>query len=326
MAALAVFVVVFAATALATRGVLGWLSKKEILDHPNDRSSHSQPTPRGGGLAVTPVFVVAWIGLAALGGGEPGLVLVAAGAAGLMAVSWLDDKAGLAAGWRLAAHLAAAELGLCALPAGHLVFQGVLPFALDRIAALLLWVWFVNLYNFMDGIDGITGIETLCLAAGLACLSSATGGAVEMTLAAAAAGFLLFNWHPAKLFLGDVGSVPLGHALAWLLLSLAAGGQWPAALILPAYYLTDATWTLARRAARGEKIWRAHREHFYQRAVQGGASHAAVARIVLAGDIALVGLALLSRTHRWLAMALAVLVVGAMLGWMTIRGRRPNAV
>ena len=109
---------------------------------------------------------------------------------------------------------------------------------------------------------------------------------------AAAVGFLRWNWHPARIFLGDVGSVPLGYLLGALLLALAARGLWAPALILPLYYLADASLTLAGRVLRGERFWQAHRQHFYQRALGGRDDHAAVARLVLAGDAALIACAL----------------------------------
>src|SRR5581483_10922484 len=147
---------------------------------------------------------------------------------------------------------------------------------------------FVNLFNFMDGIDGITGVETTAIGLGTAMAAALIGDGDRATLAlcAAAAGlaFLRWNWHPAKLFLGDVGSVPLGYLLAWLLLNLAIRGLWAPALILPLYYLADATLTLLGRAVRGERLWQAHRRHFYQRALGADGNHAAVARYVLIGD------------------------------------------
>src|SRR3546814_3030868 len=128
----------------------------------------------------------------------------------------------------------------------------------------------------------------------------------------------LWNWAPSRLFLGDVGSVPLGYLLGWLLLAAAAGGEWAAAVILPLYYLADASLTLVRRAWRREKLWRAHREHFYQRAVQRGFGHAAVALRVLACNVVLVGLALTaaateSDVFHWLALLFALLAVVILL-------------
>jgi len=309
--ALIALLVSLAATALSVRRLVGWLRKRQILDHPNERSSHSQPTPRGGGLAVTPVILLGWLVLAGLGVALSGQLIVMASALALLVLSWRDDRASLPARVRLLVHAAAVAAGLWALPDHQFVFQGLLPFWADRLAAAILWVWFLNLYNFMDGIDGITGIETLCLSAGLMLLSPATEQSA--VLAGAAIGFLIWNWHPAKIFLGDSGSVPLGYLLAWLLLRLAAQGLWAAALILPAYYLADATITITKRALRGEKIWQAHRQHFYQRAVQGGASHARVALLILLSNVALIEAARWSQVSAWQGLGAGIAMTAVLL-------------
>jgi len=213
-------------------------------------------------------------------------------------LSWLDDLFSLSAGLRIVCHGFAVTVVLAALPADRLVFQGLLPPLADHIATGILWLWFINLFNFMDGIDGISGVEALSIALGLGLIAALNGGPglrqedlFAMALAGTALGFLVWNWHPARLFLGDVGSVPLGFALGWLLILAALAGHWAAALILPLYYFADATITLMRRALRGEKIWRAHREHFYQQAVARGQDHGAIARTIALGNLCLIGLA-----------------------------------
>ncbi|MHB1219284.1 MAG: MraY family glycosyltransferase [Alphaproteobacteria bacterium] len=304
-------------TWLVTRAVLVVLVRRAILDRPNERSSHDTPTPRGGGIAVIAVLIPAWVAAALVSGAHvPWLVL---GAALLLAAaSWRDDVKSLGILWRLGAQILAVAAGLASLDGP--VFHGILPDGLDMLAAGFLWLWFVNLYNFMDGIDGIAAVETASIGGGVAlvALGAATGpagaAAWGIALAAAALGFLPWNWQRAKLFLGDVGSVPLGYLAGWLLLSLAAAGAWKAALILPLYYLADATITLLRRLRRGEKIWRAHREHYYQRAVQGGMSHAAVVKAILAGNLALAGLALGAETGLGpLALVMAATVAAILL-------------
>jgi UDP-N-acetylmuramyl pentapeptide phosphotransferase/UDP-N-acetylglucosamine-1-phosphate transferase len=312
------------AASLGLTGAVGrWLGGRAILDHPVARSSHSAPVPRGGGLAVVPVLLAAWAALAAAGeAAAPWPVVAAAGCLAL--VSWRDDLGGLPAGLRLAVHAAACGVGIACLEGGP-VFQGWLPPLLDHAAAAILWVWFVNLYNFMDGIDGIAGTETACLGAGVALVAAVAGtggGAAALAAAAAALGFLWWNRPPARIFLGDVGSVPLGYLMGWLLLALAARGLWAPALVLPLYYLADATITLARRALRGAAVWRAHREHFYQRALGPGESHAAVLRLVLAADLLLVGLAGLAVSRPWTALLLAAAVTAALLARLARRAKR----
>ena len=311
---------------LGTRALIPVLSRRGILDRPNERSSHTIPTPRGGGVAVIAALLSAWGVLALLGRASPSIAAVMLGAAALAAVSWIDDRGGLSQAARLAAQVAAAALGLLALPhpSGALA---ALPVALVYPAILLLWVWGTNLFNFMDGIDGIAGGEAAAIGVGLVFLSAtgAGGGPQTALLAAAlfgaALGFLVWNWPPARIFLGDVGSVPLGYLLGFLLLGLALAGHWSAALILPLYFLADASLTLVRRLLRGERIWRAHREHFYQRAVALGLSHQAVTSRVVLADLLLI-LCAGAAEARWrtFAIAAAGIVVIALLAALS-RGR-----
>lgn len=308
-------------TWLGTRTVLRLLVQRAILDQPNERSSHDTPTPRGGGIAVITVLIPAWIAAALLSGAA--VPWSGLGAALLLAiVSWRDDLKSLGILWRFGAQILAVAIGLVSLDG--LVFGGLLPTWLDTLAAGFLWLWFVNLYNFMDGIDGIAAVETASIGGGVtlvalgAAMGPAGAAAWGIALAAAALGFLPWNWQRAKLFLGDVGSVPLGYLAGWLLLSMAAAGAWKAALILPLYYLADATITLLRRLRRGEKVWRAHREHYYQRAVQDGMSHAAVVRVILVGNLALAGLALGAESGLGsLALAMAGAVAAILLYRLT---------
>lgn len=295
----------FALTIVVTRRVLGYLRRKQIMDLPNERSSHSMPTPRGGGLATTPVLALALLALA-------DFRLLGLAALALLAICWIDDRKGLPPGPRFAAHALAVLGFLFTLPADSLVFQGMLPFWADRAIAFVGWLWFVNLYNFMDGIDGITGVETAALGLGIALVGGAALTAPALAVAAVGAAFLVFNWHPAKLFLGDSGSVPFGYVLGGLLVMLAVQGQLAAALILPAYYLADATITISRRALAGEKIWQPHRKHFYQRAVQGGKRHDQVSLAIGAGNLLLIGCA-------WLA-ADGKVVVGSLLAVLVVAG------
>jgi UDP-N-acetylmuramyl pentapeptide phosphotransferase/UDP-N-acetylglucosamine-1-phosphate transferase len=317
-AAAVVPVAVLAGTLALTGSVRGWLERRAILDRPVERSSHAVPVPRGGGLAVMPVLLAGGLVLVWAGPTPNGTAATLSLAALLALVSWRDDLGGLPVGLRLLAHAVAVLAGVAMLPNGA-VFQGFLPPLLDRAAAALLWVWFINLFNFMDGIDGIAGVETVCLGLGIALVAALAGsggdGTVALALATAAAGlgFLRWNWHPAQIFLGDVGSVPLGFLLGWLLLLLAAKGLWAPALILPLYYLADASLTLARRIQRGERFWQAHREHFYQRALGPDSDHAAVARLILIGDLVLMALALLALAMPVLALVLAVLACALLL-------------
>jgi UDP-N-acetylmuramyl pentapeptide phosphotransferase/UDP-N-acetylglucosamine-1-phosphate transferase len=210
------------------------------------------------------------------------------------------------------------------------VFQGLLPPLLDRTAAALLWAWFINLYNFMDGIDGITCVETITIGIGTVAVTQLAGddaGAAlpALALAAGALGFLRWNWPRATIFLGDVGSVPLGFVTGWLLLVLATHGKFAPALILPLYYLADSTVTLLRRIAQRQRFWQAHRTHFYQRALAPDNDHRAVLVLIIGGNAALFLLALVAVTWPWLALAVAVLAVASLLAQLARRSRRAAA-
>jgi UDP-N-acetylmuramyl pentapeptide phosphotransferase/UDP-N-acetylglucosamine-1-phosphate transferase len=277
---------------LATRALIPILRRRDVLDHPNERSSHRVPTPRGGGIAVISAALVAWIVLARSGSVGPSVMIASLGAGGLAVVSWIDDLRDLSPLPRLLAQGAAVALGIFALPEAQYLPQGWLSIAC--FAAIgVLWVWWINLFNFMDGIDGIAASEAAAIGVGLLLLASAGAGADPALAMLAAAvlgavlGFLVWNWSPARIFLGDF-SAPLGYLLGFLLLDLAMRGFWKVALILPLYFLADATITLARRLLRGARVWQAHREHFYQQAVRAGLGHAAVVERVIAADLVLI--------------------------------------
>jgi UDP-N-acetylmuramyl pentapeptide phosphotransferase/UDP-N-acetylglucosamine-1-phosphate transferase len=299
----------FAIAAVGTGALIPLLRRLGVVDRPNRRSSHTVPTPRGGGLAPVAAVLAIWGGLAAAGRAPPGIGLVVLGGAALAAVSWIDDVRGLPPLPRLFVQFGAVALGMTALPPAGFAASA---------ATGLLWVWWVNLFNFMDGIDGLAGSEAAAIGLGAA-LFLALSGEVEAALpaaalAGAALGFLLWNRAPARVFLGDVGSVPLGYLSGFLLLGLALQGHWRLALILPLYFLADASVTLGRRLIRGERVWQAHREHFYQRAVQRGLGHAAVVRRVVAADLALVLLGCAAE-YGWGAAALlaAAAIVAVLL-------------
>jgi UDP-N-acetylmuramyl pentapeptide phosphotransferase/UDP-N-acetylglucosamine-1-phosphate transferase len=312
---------------LGTRALIPLLRRAAVLDHPNERSLHESPIPRGGGIAVVGAILCAWLALIAAGAAAPLLLAVIFGAVLLAAVSLADDLRGLPPALRLVAQLVAVGIGMHALAPAGPVFQGWLPGWLDGVAAALLWLWFVNLFNFMDGIDGLAGSEAAAIALGLLLFASLGVGrdpglaALAAAIAAAALGFLAWNWAPARIFLGDVGSVPLGYLLGFLLLDVAARGRWKIALILPLYFLADATLTLLRRLARGERVWRPHREHFYQRAVTRGLGHAEVVRRVIAADLILIGCGWVAE-NGWSRAALAIAVATVLALLANLAGLR----
>ena len=216
------------------------------------------------------------------------------------------------------------------MPAGFRVVP-LLPLTLEWALLLLGGVWFVNLVNFMDGIDWMTVAETVPITAGVALLGLTgavplTAMLVALALLGAIIGFAPFNRPVARLFLGDVGSLPIGLILGWVLMMLASRGHLAAALLLPLYYLADATITLARRLIRREAVWQAHRTHFYQRATDGGFSVREIVVRVFVLNLALATLALVSAIEPDLRVDLATLALGgALVAWLLgtfARGKR----
>jgi len=256
---------------------------KSLLDIPNARSSHSTPTPRGGGVAIVVSHILA-ITLMVWAGMLDRYAFIAMAGAGLLiaVIGFIDDHNHIAARWRLFGHFAAAAWGLFWL--GGLAALNFWDASLDlglpgSIIAAFYLVWMLNLYNFMDGIDGIASVEALCVCGGAVLLYVLTGHPdlvwMPLALAAAVAGFLVWNFPPAKIFMGDAGSGFLGVSLG--LLSLQAG--WTSSsllyawLILLGVFVVDATVTLGRRLLRGDKVYEAHRSHAYQFASRRYGSH-----------------------------------------------------
>jgi Fuc2NAc and GlcNAc transferase len=253
-----------------------------ILDIPNVRSSHSAPTPRGGGIAIALIGCGAGLAAVALGWLRPTEAAGLVGGGALVAmVGWLDDRRPRSPAFRaLAQFIAAIWLLGCAgqVPA---MTGGV--FAIARLVGLtLVVVWSVNLFNFMDGIDGIAGGLGLVAATGGTALLLDAGlpglALCSAAIAGSCAGFLRWNWSPAKIFMGDAGSNVLGFWFGGIaVLSQGSGGPdigvW---MLLGGCFVADATITLLRRLARGERWYEAHRTHAYQRAVTAGFTHAQV--------------------------------------------------
>jgi UDP-N-acetylmuramyl pentapeptide phosphotransferase/UDP-N-acetylglucosamine-1-phosphate transferase len=302
-----------------------WLALYAMAQ-PNARSSHRAPTPQGGGIAVVgATLVVAWGAIALFSpslqsDGGQALALTAMTAM-LAAVGAIDDVRTLPAAARLALQCMAVAVVLATLPHDLRVLPQV-PWWIERAAIFFAGVWFVNLVNFMDGIDWMTVAEAVPVSGALVLLGLFGTMALLPSIIAAALlgamiGFAPFNKPVAKVFLGDVGSLPIGLLLGWLLLELAGSGHLAAALILPLYYLLDATITLMRRMARGERFWQAHRSHFYQRATDNGLSVPAIVSRVVVINLALAALALATIAADDLVVSLVALAAGiASVTWL----------
>ncbi|MEA2879013.1 MAG: hypothetical protein QOF14_4209 [Hyphomicrobiales bacterium] len=305
------------------------------MARPNARSSHKQPTPQGGGIAVVAAALAGiWLGVLSsspvLQGDIGPLLALSLAVVVLALVGAIDDIRGLGPGPRLLIQIVAVGIVIWALPADFRIVPA-LPWPVERALLLLGGVWFVNLVNFMDGLDWMTVAEVVPVSAAVALLG-AIGTApplavlVALALLGAIIGFAPFNRPVARLFLGDVGSLPIGLLLGSLLLLLAGRGHIVSALLLPLYYLADATLTLGLRIARREAIWQAHRTHFYQRATDGGFSVQDIVVRVFVLNVALATLALVSAIEPDPLVDLATLALGgALVAWVLLsfaRGKR----
>jgi UDP-N-acetylmuramyl pentapeptide phosphotransferase/UDP-N-acetylglucosamine-1-phosphate transferase len=323
-----------ALTVVAIGLSLPWL-RSHTLALPEKRSSHNEPTPQGGGLAVIlATFVTAWCAIGLYGPLAAEQLwqfsILTAAAALLALLGFVDDMRHVSPMARLLAQCVAAGMVIATLPA-ELRLVPAAPIWLERLGIIIAGVWFINLVNFMDGIDWITLAEVVPItgafvALGLFGMLPNDAMLLALALLGAILGFAPFNKPVAKLFLGDVGSQPIGLVLGWLLLNLATRGNVAAALLLPLYYLADATLTLIRRAARGEPFWEAHRTHFYQRALDGGYTVPAVVARVFGLNIALAALALVCIASGSFEISMAAMLAGAtlvaILLWQFARGRR----
>jgi UDP-N-acetylmuramyl pentapeptide phosphotransferase/UDP-N-acetylglucosamine-1-phosphate transferase len=299
--------------------VLRPLLARYAMARPNARSSHAIPTPQGGGITViTATIAISGVVLFfATAANALQLMLLFAGVLLIAAVGVLADKHPVDIAPRLVLQTFAIVAALFALPPAFRLMP-VLPWWCERVALIVGGLWFVNLVNFMDGLDLMTVAEVVPITAALAAIGFL--GALpwqdvvlSLALCGAMIGFAFFNRPVAQLFLGDVGSLPIGLLLGWLLLQLAGGGAWTAAILLPLYYLADSTITLMRRAVHGEPFWQAHRTHFYQRATDRGFKVTGIVLRVFITNVILAALALATVIAPSPAADVAALCVGAVV-------------
>ena len=290
------------------------LLQRYALARPNARSSHNMPTPQGAGIAVVAATLGIGGAYGATTGVAPPLMLLAAVAV-IALVGLIDDIRPIPVLPRLILQGIAVGAVVFTTP-GELRIIAALPLGIERGLLLIAGLWFVNLVNFMDGLDLMTVAEAVPITATLAVLGmlgALPGPAtiIAASLCGALLGFAPFNRPVAKVFLGDVGSLPIGLLLGWCLLQLGWSGHIAAALLLPLYYLIDATFTLLRRMLRREAFWAAHRTHFYQRATDNGFTVRQVVSEVFSLNLVLAGLAGASLALGSAALDLLLLTAGA---------------
>jgi len=331
---------IVAAAALATMLLIiifRPLLERYAMARPNARSSHKVPTPQGGGIAV----ILATIGISYAAfcflptsfATSLRFPIVTAAVGTIAGVGVLADIHPENVWSRLLLQTLAVAAVILVLPPGLRVLP-MLPVIAERIALVIGGLWFVNLVNFMDGLDWMTVVEVVPITATLALIGlfgmlPPPAIVVSLALCGTILGFAYFNRPVARLFLGDVGSLPIGLVLCWLLILLAGNSARAAAILLPLYYVSDSTITLIRRALSGERIWHAHRTHFYQRATDGGFSVNEVVARVFILNLCLCSLAIATVFFPGRSGAIAAVVGGAALVVLTLvmfaYGRRQNS-
>jgi UDP-N-acetylmuramyl pentapeptide phosphotransferase/UDP-N-acetylglucosamine-1-phosphate transferase len=305
------------------------------LARPNARSSHTVPTPQGGGIAVvTAALLVSAMALSfssraagldesLMANGAARLAWVFAATIAIALVGAVDDLRPLPASLRLALQFLAVGAAVASAGDGARLMPHIVPLWAERGLVVVAGVWFVNLVNFMDGVDWMTVAEIVPVTGfcALALLLTGAGGAVPaLALFGALLGFAPFNKPRARLFLGDVGSLPIGLMVGWMLYGLALSGGLAAAILLPLYYLADATITLFRRLAAGERVWEAHRRHFYQQAIdRNGFSVVQVVSRVFTVNLILGVLALTSLMWPAWPVQVGAVVAGSVLVALLLR-------
>lgn len=311
--------------AAVTYAVIHWAGRLGVIDQPNARSSHKRPTPRGGGMGIVAAGLLAVAALVAIGAAPPaGSGWVLLGAIVVAAVSAVDDVSSMSPRLRLLVHFAAAATAVVATGPARVVdlgSLGSLDFGPAGWAPAIVWiVGMTNAFNFMDGIDGIAGVTAVTalgvLAGGFAVAGDPFVALMAAAIAAASAGFLVWNWQPARIFMGDVGSAFLGYTIAVLpllaspdsrrwLLPLMGFVMWP--------FLFDTVYTLVRRLSKRENVFEAHRSHLYQRLVIAGWSHASVATLYGALSLVTGAAALVARAAPELGQLAEFIAVGTVI-------------
>jgi glycosyltransferase WbpL len=318
-----VFGVAAVASLLVTDAVRRYAIAKEILDVPNDRSLHSSPIPRGGGIGIALVTFGAIIVLAGTSQLPANVAMALLGGVAVATIGWIDDKRGVSSLVRALVHFSAAAWAMYWLGGFQTIDVGAGAIRLGSVGYLwgvLTIVWLTNLYNFMDGIDGLAASEAVWVAAAGGVLLLAEGasglGIVALSICGGALGFLIRNWSPARIFMGDVASSLLGFLFAVIAIASERAGTLPflAWMILLGVFVLDSTVTLLRRVAHGAKWYDAHRMHGYQRLVEAGWTHARVTSGVVVVNFALTAVVLSTVVWRWLltpGLALATILLGA---------------
>jgi Fuc2NAc and GlcNAc transferase len=312
--------VLFAVSFAGTGWIRRYCLASGIVDIPNQRSSHSRIVARGGGIGFSGLFILAVLGLG-IAGVVPGRAATGlAGGGTIVALTgWVDDRKGLTQVTRIVLHLAAAGWAVVWLgPVPSIVSGSAIWIWITQVAGVIAFAWMINLYNFMDGTDGIAGVEavTVAVASGFLCAMAglAAPGQVYWLLAAAAAGFLVWNWPPARIFMGDAGSGFLGFVFAALALWTCVNDVrlfWPCVILL-SVFVADATATLMRRMLAREKWYEPHSTHAYQKLARRNGHLPIALGVAIINITVLAPVAWMAWLHPALGLPLAIAVNGAL--------------
>jgi len=280
--------------------------------------------PNGGGIALVMTLIICLLIADIHYGIVLSLFLLAA-------ISLLGDIIEIPVLVRIMVQILAVLIAVSFLPLP--LFGDTFPLWADKIVTVALWVWFINIFNLMDGIDGITAMEVICIATGFSLIIALNGifpdplSVYSLILMSAGCGFFWWNWYPAKILLGEVGSAPIGFLVGYMLfIAIASGYAYPA-LILPAYYLSDATATFIRRSFHGKIDWESHHEHYYQMAVRAGRRHDTVVRYIFGLNFLLILLATFSVLNREFApiyLATSYMATFMVLGFFAYTPHNPR--
>ena len=291
------FIMSFIVSLVTIKASIILLKKTRTIDIPNERSSHSIPTPKGAGLGIIATLLIVYYTFFPLTDfWFIGSIVI------LAVLSFINDNKQISIIIRLILQMVLTIIILNLWPPLQqtMLLSNIIPFWLGNIIIILIVIWLINLFNFMDGIDGISGTQCIIIGVGVgvSIMFSQEEYKLEQLFAGFMAGsclaFLVWNWSPAKVFLGDAGSIPLGFINAILILLLCKNGLWYVAIIINNYYFFDASITLLRRIRMKQKPWKAHKEHFYQKAIQNGYSHSEVCKIIAIHGIVLICLSSLA--------------------------------
>jgi UDP-N-acetylmuramyl pentapeptide phosphotransferase/UDP-N-acetylglucosamine-1-phosphate transferase len=288
------FILSFMISLLTIKISIKILSKTKTLDIPNERSNHNAPIIKGAGIGIITTFMMLYYIYFPI---TDQIVTISLGL--LCLLSFINDNRQISIIIRLLIQIICSFLVIKFWPPflNLTILENILPSWVVLIIILIFFIWLINLFNFMDGIDGISGVQCIILGIGTGLclfLSNETNKheyIITSFLAGSGLAFLIWNWQPAKVFLGDAGSIPLGFLNAILVLLLFNNGLWYVALILNSYYFADSSITLLKRMLMKNKPWKAHKTHYYQIAVQNGSSHSKVCKLISIHGILLILLA-----------------------------------